>query len=472
MTDSFPRIAVPEDRRRIQGAPAALEHRARLRRRPAAAGRDAARAAVRAGRRARRQSLLRAADGRLGRHARRPAIGAHHPALAQLRPGRREAVLGRRSRGGAARRPRQPEPAAADRGEPPGDCRPARHADRGPPREVRQQRRRRRVSRAAADAFRPLVAAERLRSSRAARRGAAIPCSIAASRPACRCCPTTIWIGWSRISSPPRGWRRRPATSSSTSRRATATSGTSCSAPARGEGRYGGPSLENRMRFMRNVIEAVRAAVPGLLIAVRVSIFDLVPYRKREDGIGEPDPDAAAVNHGFGLTHGDRASIDDGVELLSALEQMNVQVDLHHRRQPVLQPAHAAAGAVSAARRLPAARGSAARRRPARRRDGAAEAALPEPGDGGIGLQLPAGVAAERGAARGAERPHRLRRPRPHRPVVPGPAGRRSQRHASCAGSPSAARSATARPDRGWAWCRAAIRSTRSTWPSQRRRSF
>ena len=35
---------------------------------------------------------------------------------------------------------------------------------------------------------------------------------------------------------------------------------------------------------------------------------------------------------------------------------------LHHGRQPVLQPAHAAAGAVSAERRLPAARGSAGRR--------------------------------------------------------------------------------------------------------------
>jgi NADPH2 dehydrogenase len=91
------------------------------------------------------------------------------------------------------------------------------------------------------------------------------------------------------------------------------------------EGRYGGPALENRMRFLRNVIEAVRAAVPGLLIGVRVSVFDLVPYRKRPDGIGEPDPAAAAVDHGFGLTHGDRAEIDDGIELLEALERMQVK---------------------------------------------------------------------------------------------------------------------------------------------------
>ena len=91
------------------------------------------------------------------------------------------------------------------------------------------------------------------------------------------------------------------------------------------EGRYGGPLLENRMRFMRNVIEAVRAAVPGLLIGVRISAFDLVPYRKKSDGVGEPDPDAGDVDHGFGLTHGDRASIEEAVELLSALERMDVK---------------------------------------------------------------------------------------------------------------------------------------------------
>ena len=95
---------------------------------------------------------------------------------------------------------------------------------------------------------------------------------------------------------------------------------------ARGrEGKYGGPALENRMRFMRTVIEAVRAAVPGLLAGVRFSAFDLVPYRRRADGVGEPDPDAERVNHGFGLSHGDRASIDDATELLSALERMNVR---------------------------------------------------------------------------------------------------------------------------------------------------
>jgi 2,4-dienoyl-CoA reductase-like NADH-dependent reductase (Old Yellow Enzyme family) len=90
------------------------------------------------------------------------------------------------------------------------------------------------------------------------------------------------------------------------------------------DGRYGGP-IANRLRFMTAAIEAIRAAVPGLLIGVRLSAFDMVPFRKKEDGVGEPDPDAFAANHGFGLTpHGGAASLDDAVEVLGALEKMNV----------------------------------------------------------------------------------------------------------------------------------------------------
>jgi NADPH2 dehydrogenase len=95
-------------------------------------------------------------------------------------------------------------------------------------------------------------------------------------------------------------------------------------ARARG-GKYGG-SFENRTRFMRDVIEAIRAAVPGLLIGVRVSAFDTVPYRKRPDGMGEPDPDAATVDHGFGMSDaGDTADDADATALLAMLEKMDVR---------------------------------------------------------------------------------------------------------------------------------------------------
>lgn len=55
-------------------------------------------------------------------------------------------------------------------------------------------------------------------------------------------------------------------------------------------GPYGG-ALENRTRFMRTVIEAIRASVSGLEIVVRISAVDTIPYRKRpSDHIGEPEP--------------------------------------------------------------------------------------------------------------------------------------------------------------------------------------
>ena len=73
--------------------------------------------------------------------------------------------------------------------------------------------------------------------------------------------------------------------------------------------------------------------------------------------------------------------------------------------QPVLQPAYAAAGALSAKRRLRAARGPAARCRAPYRGDGAIEARVSRISVFvGSGYTLPAGMAAARRAAR---RPHR-----------------------------------------------------------------
>ena len=52
-------------------------------------------------------------------------------------------------------------------------------------------------------------------------------------------------------------------------------------------GRYGG-SLENRTRFLREVVAGIRAKVPGLEIGVRLSAFDFIPFREGGDGRGEP----------------------------------------------------------------------------------------------------------------------------------------------------------------------------------------
>jgi NADPH2 dehydrogenase len=52
-------------------------------------------------------------------------------------------------------------------------------------------------------------------------------------------------------------------------------------------GRYGG-DLDGRTRFLRAVVEGVRAEAPGLGLAVRLSAFDLIPYVAGADGRGVP----------------------------------------------------------------------------------------------------------------------------------------------------------------------------------------
>ncbi|MFA7229942.1 MAG: hypothetical protein WC071_01605 [Victivallaceae bacterium] len=53
------------------------------------------------------------------------------------------------------------------------------------------------------------------------------------------------------------------------------------------QGKYGG-SFENRTRFLREIVEGIRREVPGLDIAVRLSLFDWFPFEKGEGRIGQP----------------------------------------------------------------------------------------------------------------------------------------------------------------------------------------
>ncbi|MBN1888089.1 MAG: hypothetical protein JW850_08870 [Thermoflexales bacterium] len=65
-------------------------------------------------------------------------------------------------------------------------------------------------------------------------------------------------------------------------------------------GRYGG-SFENRTRFLREVVAGIRAEAAGLEIGVRVSAFDLMPYRPGPDGRGEPElGDGSTYRYAFG----------------------------------------------------------------------------------------------------------------------------------------------------------------------------
>lgn len=73
------------------------------------------------------------------------------------------------------------------------------------------------------------------------------------------------------------------------------------------QGRYGGPSLLERTRLLRELVEAMRAAAPGLVVAVRLSVFDGVPHRPsgvapdRHLREGVPEPHRTPYLYAFGI---------------------------------------------------------------------------------------------------------------------------------------------------------------------------
>ncbi|MEZ5245507.1 MAG: NADH:flavin oxidoreductase [Acidimicrobiales bacterium] len=88
-------------------------------------------------------------------------------------------------------------------------------------------------------------------------------------------------------------------------------------------GRYGG-DLVGRTQFVRSVIEGIRDAAPGLGVAIRLSIFDLVPHVAGAGGTGVPEieGDYPYAFGGDGTGHG--YDLTQTHALLDALHMMGV----------------------------------------------------------------------------------------------------------------------------------------------------
>jgi NADPH2 dehydrogenase len=90
-------------------------------------------------------------------------------------------------------------------------------------------------------------------------------------------------------------------------------------------GRYGG-SIENRTRFLRSVITGIAATSPRLVVGVRLSAFDTVPFRKDARGVGEAETASSAYPWAFGLFDGDMgAALADASQVLKELERLGVR---------------------------------------------------------------------------------------------------------------------------------------------------
>ena len=101
-------------------------------------------------------------------------------------------------------------------------------------------------------------------------------------------------------------------------------------------GPYGG-SFENRTRFLREIVEGIRAQHPDLEVGVRLSAFDFVPFRPDPErsegrrlgpGIPEPFEDHLPYKYGFGTD--DANPIDFDLEetnrFLALLEEMDIRL--------------------------------------------------------------------------------------------------------------------------------------------------
>ena len=102
-------------------------------------------------------------------------------------------------------------------------------------------------------------------------------------------------------------------------------------------GRFGG-SFENRTRFLREIISGVRALAPTLRLAVRVSIFDFLPYCPGDDRVGVPEPDGDARLAFGGDSSGQGIDLEEPSKLMRLLEQLDIQLVCTTAGSPYYNP--------------------------------------------------------------------------------------------------------------------------------------
>jgi 2,4-dienoyl-CoA reductase-like NADH-dependent reductase (Old Yellow Enzyme family) len=91
-------------------------------------------------------------------------------------------------------------------------------------------------------------------------------------------------------------------------------------------GRYGG-SLENRTRFLREIVAGIASEAPGLEVAVRVSVFDFLPFQMGPDRLGAPMPmPSPSYRYGFGGDPATGLGIDlsEPVAFLEMLAELGI----------------------------------------------------------------------------------------------------------------------------------------------------
>ena len=112
------------------------------------------------------------------------------------------------------------------------------------------------------------------------------------------------------------------------------------------EGRYGG-SFENRTRFLRGLVAGVRRDAPSLMIGVRLSAFDLLPFKMGDDRRGIPEHHDGLYQHAFGGDAEDplKINLTETFQFFELLGELNIRLVCisagspyynHHIQRPAL----------------------------------------------------------------------------------------------------------------------------------------
>ena len=91
------------------------------------------------------------------------------------------------------------------------------------------------------------------------------------------------------------------------------------------QGKYGG-SLENRTRFLRNIVEGIRLAVPKLEIGVRISVFDFAPFLADDSRVARS---LASPNYSYafgGDGSGQGIDLTEPIQFLELLSELGIKL--------------------------------------------------------------------------------------------------------------------------------------------------
>lgn len=107
-------------------------------------------------------------------------------------------------------------------------------------------------------------------------------------------------------------------------------------------GSYGG-SFENRTRFIRTLVQRLRAECPSLILASRFNAYDGIPHvGQGEDFVGVPVDYSAPVTDGFGLNQDDPSNMDlaEPIQLAKSLTEWGVSLLNVTMGNPYANPHH------------------------------------------------------------------------------------------------------------------------------------